>query len=190
MKLQNIIVILGPPGSGKGTQSKLLVEKLGYAYFSMGGYFREVAASNEEIKAMIDKGLIVPDAQTEAIFRAGVDKAIVNASGLVLDGFPRTLGQIEMFKRFLNDHSDPRFHLLFLDVDKQKLINRLLLRSKIESRVDDTDINLIGKRFDEYMAKTVPVKSYFSSNQAMIHINGDQPVEAVHQEIMEKLGLQ
>lgn len=190
MELQNIIVLMGPPGCGKGTQSKLLVEKLGYGYFSMGDYFREVGKQDsplgQEIRSIIDRGMIVPDDKSEQVFREGIEK-VADYPGLVIDGFPRTVGQIEMLNRYLNDHNIQNTKIFFIDVDKANLLNRLSERSQIQGRADDADLTSVEKRFDEYTTKTGPVKDNYETKGQLIHINGDQTIQAVHEEIMSKL---
>jgi adenylate kinase len=189
MQLQNVILLMGPPGSGKGTQSKLLVEKLGYADFSMGDTLREYAKMEtelgREIKKTIDQGIIVPDEISKQIFEEKF-AGFLDRKGLVLDGYPRTLGQVEVLGNLIKQYNLP-FRVLFLDVDKQKLLNRLSLRSKSQGRADDTDVAAVEKRFDEYMVKTAPVKNRYESEGALVHINGDQTIEQVQQEIISKI---
>jgi len=196
MQLQNVILLMGPPGTGKGTQSKLLVEKLGYGYFSMGDTFRELAKQDSElarqVKAIIDKGHIVTDDLTIQVFESSIEK-MMDKPGLIIDGFPRTLGQLEMLNELLQKHSVQNFKVFFLDVDKEKLLHRLSLRSQSQGRVDDADVAAVEKRFDEYMTKTAPVKEYYESIGKLIHINGDQAeqmdesIQKVHESIMEHL---
>lgn len=198
---------MGPPGSGKGTQSKLLVSKLGFVYFSMGDTLREYAKMDtdlgREIKQTIDQGIIVPDDIAKRIF---VDKfaSFQDSTGVVLDGYPRTIGQTEVLDGLLTQYQIQDFRVLFLDVDKQKLLQRLALRKtcpncqaiylpgvpeyeteickvcghKIAIRKDDTELTYVEKRFDEYMTKTADVKKYYEDKGLLVHINGDQLEEA------------
>lgn len=192
MKLQKILIVLGPPGSGKGTQSKLLTDKLGYAYFSMGDTLREYAKIDNdlgrEIKTTIDQGMIVSDPVAQRVFEESFDKVKDNVA-VIIEGYPRTPGQIEVLKRTLKKFNITQPKVIFLEVDKEKLIRRLVLRSKTEGRVDDSDITPIEKRFEEYSKKTAVAKRYFESQGELIPINGDQPIEAVYKEILSKLGL-
>jgi len=190
MQLQNVILVMGPPGSGKGTQSKLLMQKLGYAYFSMGETLREYAKMDtdfgREIKTTIDQGFIVKDEAAKRVFEESFEK-IKDIPGLIIEGYPRTPKQIEVLNNALQKSKITNVKVLFLDVDKDKLIQRLLLRSKTEGRVDDASIASIEKRFDEYGKKTATAKAYFESRGELVRINGDQEVEKVHEEIMSKL---
>ena len=207
MKLQNAILIMGPPGSGKGTQSKLLVDELGFAYFSMGNTLREFAKMDtdlgREIKDTIDQGIIVPDHITKDIIREKF-KNFLDKPGVVFDGFTRTIGQDEDLKTLLKENGVVNFKVFFLDVDKEKLLARLSSRKtcpncqaiylpgspeydteickvcghKISIRKDDQDIASIEKRFDEYMLKTKPVKEYYEAHGLLTHIQGDKSDQA------------
>jgi len=192
MQLQNVIIIMGPPGSGKGTQSKLLVGKLGYAYFSMGDTLREYAKQDTDlgrnIKNTIDQGIIVTDEVAKQIFEESFTK-LLDKPGIVIDGYPRTAGQVEVLSQILKKFGIVNLKVFFLDVDKQQLLKRLSLRRDAQQRADDVDILAVEKRFDEYHEKTEYVKNYYESKDMLIHINGDKPIEAVHQEILNRLGL-
>ena len=192
--LQNVILLMGPPGCGKGTQSKLLVDKLGYGYFSMGDTLRAYAKMDSDlgrqIKTTIDQGYIVPDDVAEQVFRESFIKIAENAKGLIVDGYPRTDQQIRVFEEVLTSlGANDKIKVIFLDVDKQKLIDRLKLRSQTEGRDDDADMAAIEKRFDEYNKKTAFAKQYYDNIGLVTHINGDQSIEVIHQEILTKLGL-
>ncbi|HEV8601260.1 MAG TPA: nucleoside monophosphate kinase, partial [Patescibacteria group bacterium] len=111
-----------------------------------------------------------------------------NASGIILDGFPRTIGQAKILENLLGELGQPEIKVLFLEVDKANLIDRINKRGSMSNRADD-DASVIEKRFDEYQVKTAPVKEYYEQQNLLVHINGDQPIEVVHQEILNRLGL-
>ncbi|MEO8065346.1 MAG: nucleoside monophosphate kinase [Candidatus Doudnabacteria bacterium] len=188
--MKQIIILMGPPGSGKGTQSKLLIDKLGYGYFSMGDTLREVARQDTplgtQIKAPIEQGLIVSDELTRQVFDQFISK-VMGKSGLVVDGFPRTPGQVEMLNGVLAEHKVTDQKIMLLDVDKKKLLGRLALRSKTEGRADDVSTLAVERRFDEFQKKTAKIRDFYELKGMLIHINGDQTVENVHKDIMEKL---
>ncbi len=192
MKLEKIIVVLGPPGSGKGTQSKLLVEKTGFAFFTMGDSLREAAAKDDElgrkVKAFIDHGNIVSDDLAEQVAVAKWS-AIQNTSGMICEGYPRTAGQVEVFNRFTSERGVNDIVILNINADKQRLVERLIKRSQIEGRADDADLKAIEKRFDEFNAKTAKTIEYYRGKDMVVDINGDQPIDSVHQEILSKLKL-
>jgi len=215
---------MGPPGSGKGTQSKLLVDQLGYAYFSMGDALREYSKQDnplaKRIKETIDGGVILPDNDVKELFFDSIAK-IADKPGIIIDGFPRTLGQLGMLDELIAKYHVKNFKVVFLEVDKQKLLGRLTTRKtcpncqaiylpgtkeyiseicsvcghKILIRPDD-DPSVVGKRFDEYITKTAPVKDHYESLGQVIHIMGDQSdlaqesIKKVHQEILNKLGVE
>lgn len=217
MQIEKIIVIMGPPGSGKGTQSKLLGEKLGYVYFSTGALLRDIAKEGtslgKEISNYIDQGIIIPDEMMVEIFRKKI-ASLGNVSGIILDGYPRTPGQAKILEDLLPELGNPKLTALFLEVDKQKLLGRIQKRktcSKCQAiyletnpeyqsvicskcggqlvvRADD-DLAVIEKRFEEYQTKTAPVKQHYEKLGLLIHINGDQSIDRVHEDIKAALGL-
>jgi adenylate kinase len=189
MKLQNVIVFMGAPGSGKGTQTKLLASHLGYEFFSTGELSREYAQQDTEfgrkIKSIIDQGIILPIDIIKEIFVKKFE-SILNASGVILDAYPRTIEQADFLKELMAKYDIKTIKAVFLEVDKQKLIERISTRSQVEGRADDAAA-IIETRFDEYMTKTAPVKEYYESKGLLVHINGDQTVENVQKEIISKL---
>ncbi len=182
---------MGAPGSGKGTQTKLLSSKLGYEFFSTGELARDYSKLDNDlgrkIKSMVDAGIILPIDIIREIFIKKFE-SILDAKGAILDGFPRTLEQVELLDELMAKYSIQNIKPLFLNVDREKLMERLASRAKIESRADD-DPAAVAKRFDEYMVKTAPVKEHYESKGLLIPINGDQTVELVQEEILAKLGL-
>ena len=191
MKLQNVIVFMGAPGSGKGTQTKLLAAKLGYVFFSTGELSREYAKQDTEfgrkVKSIIDQGIILPIEMIQVIFSKKFEE-IMDSPGVILDGYPRTIEQAQLLEKLMSQHSIQNLTAVFLEVDRASLLQRLSLRAKAEDRADD-DLASVAKRFDEYILKTAPVKEYYETKGLLIEINGDQSIEAVHEEILMKLGM-
>jgi len=195
MKLQNIIVFMGAPGSGKGTQTKLLAEELGYEFFSTGELAREYAKQDTElgqrIKSIIDKGIILPIDIIREIFIKKLE-SILDSAGVILDGYPRTTEQADLLGELMNKYEIKNIKAIFLEVDKQHLLERISKRGQVQGRADD-DPAAVEKRFDEYLLKTAPVKEYYEARGILIHINGDQAadmnesIQKVHQEIISKL---
>jgi adenylate kinase len=185
MKIKNILILIGPPGSGKGTQGKLLAPILKYNYLSMGATLRQQAKSNKDIKKLIDKGLIIPDNMIKKIFFETL-KALPKAEGVILDGFPRDINQVSILDETISKYKVEKVKAIFIDVPKSKILARLKKRGSIESRKDDNP-EVIETRFQEYDEKTYPLVHYFEKQHHLIKVHGDQTVENVHTEIMRRL---
>lgn len=187
-EIKNIIILLGPPGCGKGTQGKMLAPLLSYNYFSMGSTLRAYVGLKEklskQVKEVIEKGIIIPDDWIREIILEQFEK-LPSADGLVLDGFPRDIHQVHVLDEIIVQFKVNRVKVLYIDVPKFKLLSRLGRREGIESRVDDDPV-VIERRFEEYELKTSPLVSYFEKQHRLIRINGDQTIEQVHEEIKRK----
>lgn len=193
MELRNILVILGPPGSGKGTQGKMLAPTLNYAYVSMGQYLRNYASRGTElsqkIKDMIDKGRIIPDEWIRIIFHEVMSSLPENTTGVILDGFPRDLAQAPLFEEAVKAFGVQVVRVIFIDVPENKLRERLKLRGESGSNRADDNPEIFNTRFEQFRTKTHPLRDYFASQSRLIDVNGDQSIEDVHAEIVKKLGL-
>jgi adenylate kinase len=185
MKIKNVLILIGPPGSGKGTQGKLLAPILKYNYLSMGSTLREKAKSDEEIKKTIDAGHIIPDTMIRKIFFDSI-KALPKAAGVILDGFPRDIDQTNILDELISKHKVDKVRAIFIDVPKSAVLERLKKREGTEGRKDD-DPEIIHTRFQEYDRKTHPLIEYFQKHHYLIHINGDQAIEKVHADILKRL---
>ena len=192
MKLENLYIILGPPGSGKGTQGKLLAEVLHCPYVSMGQVLRNYSSSGtklaEEIKMLVDAGKIIPDEMIRIVFHEVMMGLPENSHAFVLDGFPRDLNQAPILHQTVDSFGVVNKKIIFINVPEDKLIERLKIRGQTSDRADDNP-EIFHTRFEEYRTRTVPLKEYFSKRGTLIDINGDQSIEATHQEIMDKLGI-
>ncbi len=165
------IIILGPTGSGKGTQAKFIAKLLKLKHIEIGDHFRKLAKKNKFIKDILNKGDLVPD----KIVLKLVKKLTNNNKNFILDGFPRKLSQARAFK-------DKVDLVLFLNVNKNDLIKRLMLRE----REDDTLEN-IHERYKVYLEQTIPVLNYYKKQGILITINGNPSIKKVSKEVKEVL---
>ena len=172
-----IVILLGPPGSGKGTQAKFIQSKLSIPHLSTGDILRQSVKNNTElgntVKNIMAKGELVSDDLVlqiikERILQNDCDK------GFILDGYPRNISQAESLKEVLKDINRNIDKIVFLDVNFDVLQSRIETRSKEnneEIRADDTSEILI-KRLEEYRKQTAPLAEYYSSNKKFKKING------------------
>jgi adenylate kinase len=160
------IVLFGPPGCGKGTQSEKLIAKYQLVHLSTGDILRaEIANQTKlgaEAKAFMDKGALVPDAVVIGMIASKIDSN-KNAKGFIFDGFPRTNAQADALDKMLLERKIPIKCMLSLEVDKDELIKRLLNRGLTSGRADDQNPAIIENRIKEYNAKTAPVISFYDA---------------------------
>src|SRR5436190_5649457 len=159
------IVLFGPPGAGKGTQSEKLIAKYQLVHFSTGDILRNEIANGTklgmEAKKLMDAGMLVPDDVVIGMIDSRLD-ANRNAKGFIFDGFPRTAAQAEALDKLLTAKGTSISMMLSLEVPKDELIKRLLNRGKDSGRTDDQNETIIEKRISEYNDKTAPLKDYYS----------------------------
>jgi adenylate kinase len=169
------IVLFGPPGAGKGTQSAFLVEKYSLIHLSTGDLLRgEIMAGTPlglEAKSLMDKGELVPDSVVIGMIRNRIANN-KEAKGFIFDGFPRTIPQAEALDNLLAETENSITRMLALLVPEEELVKRLLNRGKDSGRSDDKDENIIKNRIKEYESKTAPVASYYSKQGKFKSING------------------
>lgn len=187
----NTIFFIGPQGSGKGTQAKLLAAKLGFFYWEMGGILREVAGTDttlgREVKQLIENGVLLPDEKLWEVVKMRLEKIPVN-TGVIFDGIPRRINQAEWLMEYLKAQGRKDYATLFIDVPKAESVNRILLRAKKEGRADDTQ-ELVEKRLQQYYDATLPVVEYLKNNTSFFEIDGRPPVEEVTVEIESAIGI-
>lgn len=183
------IILIGPPGCGKGTQSKLLAQHLGLEHISTGDLIREEQKNGTAIgklaKNLSDKGNFLPD----EIITTLVKQKIIdsqNKSGFIFDGFPRTVDQAKSLDEFLFNRRMPLTSIISITVSDLVLKERILKRAEIENRVDDKP-ELIPVRLQNYRNKTAPVLEYFKNRRKIIEVNGENPTGEVFSVISKTL---
>jgi len=180
------LVLFGPPGAGKGTQSVKLVERFQLIHLSTGDLLRnEISAGSAlglEAKQLMDKGILVPDEVVIGMIRSKLTSN-PQAKGFIFDGFPRTIAQAEALDNLLTELQTSINGMLALEVNDQELIKRLLNRGKDSGRSDDQDENIIANRIKEYNNKTAPLASYYSAQGKYIGINGIGTLETIFSDL-------
>ncbi|MFN8437148.1 MAG: adenylate kinase [Cytophagales bacterium] len=175
------IVLFGPPGAGKGTQSAKLIDKYQLVHISTGDLFRMHIKNETEIgkkvKQLIENGILVPDSVTIDILEEEVKKN-PQAKGFIFDGFPRTVPQAEALDAFLATKNQQISGVVQLDVNEDELKNRIAERKKVSGRADDDEDKLL-KRIDEYYSKTILVLPYYENQEKVTKINGVGQIEEI-----------
>jgi adenylate kinase len=176
------IVLVGPPGAGKGTQSELLSKKFGIVHVSTGEMFRCAVEVGDElgqkVRNIMLSGTLVPDEIVVQLIKRRLSQADTK-SGFILDGFPRTLTQAEALDKILK-HS--KYQVIHIDAAQNESERRLLKRS----RLDDTE-GTVDARINSYESKTRPVLKYYADKGLLKDINGNQTIEKVFSDICEVL---
>lgn len=180
------IILIGPPGAGKGTQAKLLEQALCLPQVSTGDLFRynlkNATALGTLAKTYMDEGELVPDSVTVAMVKDRLSRADA-ASGALLDGFPRTIAQAEALDALLADLGGRIAVVPHIVVDREELVQRLVKRAQVEGRVDDSDEATIRNRMRVYEEQTEPLLDYYSRRGLVVEVNGQQSIDAVQRDL-------
>ncbi len=176
------LVLFGPPGAGKGTQSQKLIDKYQLIHLSTGDLLRSQIADKTELglkaQEYMNKGELVPDAVVIGMIADKI-KGNPAAKGFIFDGFPRTVAQAEALDKMLNDNKIPISGMVALEVDEAELTQRILLRGQTSGRADDQDESLVKKRVSEYNTKTKPVADFYTTQKKFTSINGIGEIEEI-----------
>ncbi len=184
------IVLFGPPGAGKGTQSEKLIAEYQLMHLSTGDILRgEIAAGTAlglEAKKLMDAGSLVPDEVVIGMISSKLDQN-KNADGFIFDGFPRTVKQAEALDKLLAQKNTSITMMLALEVNDEELTKRLLFRGKFSGRADDQNEEIIRNRIKEYNNKTAPLKSYYSAQSKFQSVNGVGTVDEIFSNLRGKI---
>ncbi len=185
------LILFGPPGAGKGTQSAFLVDYYNLVHLSTGDIFRANIKGQTELgqlaKSYMDQGQLVPDDVTIKMLELEVNKH-PDAAGFIFDGFPRTTAQAGALDTFLEGQGQTIATMLALEVPEDELKTRLLARAETSGRVDDADPSVIQKRIDVYNAETAPVADHYRAAGKYQGIDGVGSIEAITQRLTDALG--
>jgi adenylate kinase len=184
------IILFGPPGSGKGTQSERLVLKYGLKHLSTGDILRSEIASQTplglEAKNLMDKGQLVPDEVVIGMIASALDNN-PQAKGFLFDGFPRTEAQAEALDKLLKLKQTEIGVVLALIVSEEELVQRLLNRGLTSGRPDDNNVEVIRARITEYHKKTSVVADYYRRFNKVFDIPGEGTVDEIFESLCEKI---
>ena len=176
------LILFGPPGSGKGTQSEKLIAKYGLKHLSTGDLLRsEISNATPlglEAKNFMDKGQLVPDEVVIGMISSALDNN-PQAKGFLFDGFPRTAAQAEALDKLLELKNTSIAVMLALDVSEEELVNRLLKRGETSGRSDDTNETIIRARITEYQNKTTAVADYYKQFDKVVLIKGEGGIDDI-----------
>ena len=182
------IVIFRAPGSGKGTQSDLLIEKYGLEHISTGDVLRAEIKKGTELgktaKGYIDNGQLIPDELMIDILASVYDSFGREHKGVIFDGFPRTIPQAEALKKMLEERGDKVAAMLELDVPEDELMTRLIKRGQESGRADDNE-ETIKKRLVVYHSQTQPLIEWYKKEGLHYHINGLGTLERIFGDIQK-----
>jgi adenylate kinase len=185
-KQGEILVLLGPPGSGKGTLSKKLVDEYGFQHISTGDLIRK--SDDEELKKTIAGGNMISDSDIRKMVVKELNTLDLE-KGIIFDGYPRNIKQAKALNRMLGKRGVGLNHAVFLDLPEDIAKERLVKRAEEEGREDDASMDSIDKRFSEYTEKTIPLIDSFRKSRKLITIDAKKGRTGVIEQAVESLGL-
>lgn len=184
------LVLFGPPGAGKGTQSARLIDTYNLVHLSTGDIFRSNMKEGTKLgnlaKSYIEKGALVPDEVTIGMLEAEVNSNL-DAKGFIFDGFPRTTAQAEALDLFLTSKGTEITAMLALEVEEQELITRLLERGLSSGRADDQNTEIIKNRIQVYENETAILKDYYAAQDKFVGVEGVGSIESITNRLCKEI---
>lgn len=185
------IVIMGAPGSGKGTQAALIVKEMGLDHISTGDLLRAAVAEGSELglraKEVMDRGELVSDEIVLGLLEQRLQKG--GGAGFILDGYPRNIAQAEALDALLERLGQPVDEALQIDVDEEQVVERIAKRAALEGRSDDTE-ETVRNRLKVYAEQTAPVVDFYARKGILSRVLGEGSIEEVFQRIRGVLQIQ
>jgi adenylate kinase len=182
-----IISLIGPPGSGKGTLAKSLVKDYDFQHISTGDLIRN--SEDEDLKKIIDAGEMIPDEKMSEMLSEKLSGFDLEKN-IVIDGFPRNIDQSKILDSILGKLGVGLSHAIFIDISREEAIKRLTNRAEIEGRKDDASFETINKRFDEYLEKTHPLVDLYKKSRKLIKVDGASGKDQVLEKVIGSLGME
>lgn len=205
------IIILGPPGSGKGTQARLLVDSLGLFYFESGKFLRELARKDLRIAEIINKGELIPEEEMTKYVTSYLEGKIPDTKNILFDGYPRFATQYRFLRRWLSSKDSKVDCVIMLKVSEKEIIRRLSARrrdketgkiynlitnsppksvpeSRLIHRKDDKP-EVIKERLREYNENTLPMISFIEKEGILMEVDGERSIKEIFSDIMARLGV-
>lgn len=185
-----IVILIGPPGAGKGTQAKMVAEQYSIAHISTGDMFRAAVAEGtpvgKQVKEVLDRGELVSDDLVIAVIKERISNEDCQ-QGFLLDGYPRTEPQAENFTELLDTLKPESFHVIELVVSESDIISRIKARGEALGRSDDS-VDVLSHRIEVYKEQTAPLIYYYSKKELLEKIDGIGTVDEVNSRLKACLG--
>lgn len=184
------LILFGPPGSGKGTQSEKLIARYGFKHLSTGDLLRAEIANQTPLglkaKSLMDQGQLVPDEVVIGMIDSAI-QANPTVPGFLFDGFPRTVAQAQALDALLAEKGSSIGVVLALQVPEEELISRMMHRAKTSGRADDADEQVQRKRLDVYLRDTLPVAGYYKPFGKVVEIEGVGSIEDIFSKLTAEI---
>ncbi len=184
------LILFGPPGAGKGTQSKKLIDKYSLIHLSTGDILRKEVHDQSELgkeaKQFMDNGDLVPDRIVIGMIESAIDRN-KGAHGFIFDGFPRNTDQAKALDELLERKGTAITALIALEVEHEELVQRLKKRGEIEGRSDDQDRSVIENRIDVYNRETAPLIDYYASQSKHKNVSGMGGIDDIFERLCQTI---